>query len=199
MKRLCVFTLGALIVCLNATAQTAVHGTYYNEAYETADRVDGEIHVVTPYGKASSFLYKADTYGTINVYDEVTNQIVMYGQVYENGTKVMVKAGQPKPPKPPRPVVKPSVRGLGWGPVVCYAGEAASLARCELQCRNTGVAEYGTGYCGFNTTCKCNEPPPPPPSPTPTPANGWNFTPPWQTIVEWNGGERDLGIEYEEP
>lgn len=200
IKYLCAIGVLAIsFTVIPSHAQTTPDESYFNEAFETVNQVDGEINIVTPYGKASSLLYKADTYGTINVYDEATNQLVMYGQVYENGTKVMVNAGKPRPSRPTKPVIKPTVRGGGWAAAVCYAGEAVSLARCEAQCRGHGVMEYTGGYCGFNSTCKCQTPPPPPPSPIPTSTLGWNFTPPWQTIVQWTGGERNPGISTEEP
>lgn len=179
----------AAFICASFSVRAQSDEKYYNEAFETESKIDGEINILTAYGKRPSFVYSADTYGTIDVYDVATGQVVMYGQVYEDGRKVMVQAGKPRPAKPTKPVIKPRVQGGGWAVAACYAGEAVSMARCEMICRNSGVAEFSGGYCGFASTCKCQAPPPPPPSPTPAPSAGWGFTPPWQTIVHWNGGE----------
>ncbi len=199
MKRLHVFALGALMASSNATAQTLVHEKYYNEAFESESGIDGEVHVLTPAGKAKSLTYAMDTYGTFSVYDEQSGQGFINGQVYEDGTVLTTKAGSPKPPKPPRPIVGRTVRGTGWVGAVCAAVDQVTYARCELQCRGTSIKTYKGGYCGVNTECTCQTPPPPPPNPIPTPSLGWNFTPPWQTVVNWNTFIHDPGIEQSEP
>ena len=163
----------------SGNAQTAPHATFYQEAFETAAGIDGSIHVVTAQGKLTPNIYTADDYGSITVYDTVTGQPTMFGQVYPNGTKVMVAASKPKPPKPSGRFVKPG----GWATAACFVGESVAAARCEALCRTTGIAEFTGGYCGFGATCKCHAPPPPPP--VTTPGTVFTFIPPWVTIANW--------------